>query len=138
MKILIADDDFICRTLLQEILKKYGTCHAAADGKEAVEAFETMLSSSKPYDLVCLDIMMPVMDGQKALQNIRKIEADANIGGSQLTKIIMTTALDDPKNIMTAFIKGSCEGYITKPIDCKTLDKEMAKMGFIPTSSTPY
>lgn len=132
MKILITDDDFVCRTLLREILQKYGTCHAAADGKEAVEAFKKMLKSSSPYDLICLDIMMPVMDGQEALQTIRKIEEDNNISGSKMVKIIMTTVLDDPKNIMSAFINGACEGYLTKPIDCRVLEEEMAKMGFIP------
>lgn len=132
MKILISDDDFVCRTLLQEIFQKYGTCHATSDGKEAVTAFENMLNTDEPYDLVCLDIMMPEMDGHQALQQIRKIEQENGIGGSDIVKVIMTTALDDAKNIMNAFIKGSCEGYLTKPIDYEQLEKELARLGFHP------
>jgi len=132
MRILIAEDDFVCRSLLQEILAKYGSCHAASNGREAVEAFEAKLKEGEPYDLVCLDIMMPEMDGQEALRTIRQIEKDNGVGGTDGSKIIMTTALDDAKNIMTAFIKGSCEGYITKPIDYAKLQEELTKLGFQP------
>lgn len=130
MKILIAEDDFISRTLLQEMLLPYGDCHLATNGREAITAFEHMLDKNTPYDLICLDIMMPIMDGQETLQNIRRLEKEKGIGGSECVKVIMTTALDDPKNIMMAFIKGQCEAYITKPITPGPLHEQMTKLGF--------
>jgi len=130
MNILIADDDSVCRTLLQELLRDYGTCHGAVNGKEVIDAFKARLGTPEAYDLICLDIMMPEMDGQTALKKIREIEAEKKIGGSELVKVIMTTALGDPKNIMSAFIKGSCEGYLTKPIVIGTLERELARLGF--------
>lgn len=130
MKILIAEDDFISRILLQEMLLPYGACHLAADGQEALAAFERMLGENCPYDLICLDIMMPTMDGQETLQHIRRIEKERGIGGSDAVKVIMTTALDDPKNIMMAFIKGQCEAYLTKPISPANLYEQLSKLGF--------
>ena len=132
MKILIAEDDFVSRTLLQEIISIYGTSHVASNGQEALDAFAEMLDSDKPYELICLDIMMPVMDGQEALKKIRELEHQKGIGGSDAVKIIMTTALDDPKNIMQALVKGSCDGYLTKPIDPDEMNKLLAKLGIEP------
>ncbi|MBU0484933.1 MAG: response regulator [Proteobacteria bacterium] len=129
MKILIAEDDFVCRTLLQEILAEQGVCHVAVDGLEAMAAYRNALEDGKPFDLICLDIMMPGLDGQQVLQEIRKIEQERNIGGKEMVKVIMTTALADSKNIMRAFIKGSCESYLIKPIDKDKLLAEIKKLG---------
>jgi len=131
MRILIAEDDFVSRAVLQEILSPYGICHSAVDGREAVAAFGEALDREEAYDLVCLDIMMPVMDGQTALREIRKLEAERGIGGSELAKVIMTTALDDPKNIMQAFLKGHCEGYLIKPISRDALERELSRLELI-------
>ncbi len=73
--------------------------------------------------------MMPVMDGKEALKEIRKIEKDRGIGGSDMVKVLMTTALDGAKDIMDAFMRGSCEGYITKPISLEKLDNYLKKFG---------
>ncbi|MCA1987263.1 MAG: response regulator, partial [Desulfovibrio sp.] len=66
MRVLIVEDDFTSRKLMQTILSPYGDCDVAVNGREAVEAFQNALNSAKPYDLVCMDIMMPEMDGQEA------------------------------------------------------------------------
>jgi two-component system, chemotaxis family, chemotaxis protein CheY len=115
MKILVVEDEYISRMLLTDMLSEYGTCHVATDGKEAVTIMEHSFDTNERFDLVCLDIMMPEMNGQDVLYLIRKMEERRNIG--EETKVIMTTALDDSKNIMQAFAKGRCEAYLTKPID---------------------
>jgi two-component system chemotaxis response regulator CheY len=123
MKTLIVEDDFTSRLLLQEILKNYGPSHVAVNGKEAVEAVSAALESGEPYDLVCMDIMMPEMNGQQALKNIRALEKAKGIFSSAGAKIIMTTALGDMKNVMTAF-SGLADDYLVKPIDkAKLLDQ---------------
>lgn len=130
MKALIVEDDFTSRLLLQGLLQPYGVCHISVNGKEAVDVFKVSLEAGEPYDLVCLDIMMPEMDGQTALKHIRAMEDAKGILASDGVKIIMTTALDDKKNIMSAF-KEQCDGYLIKPIDKEKLVDTLKKLGFI-------
>lgn len=130
MKSLIVDDDFFSRRILQTILSAYGECHVAVDGKEAIFAFEQAIAEESPYDVICLDIMMPEMDGQEALKEIRKIEERKNIFGSDAVKIIMTTALDDRENIIKAF-REQCESYLVKPINKSKLVKILDEFGLI-------
>ncbi|HET98440.1 MAG TPA: response regulator [Desulfurivibrio alkaliphilus] len=131
MKILLVEDDFISRTVLQEILAPFGICHQAVDGREALKAHRRALNEGSPYNLICLDIMMPNLDGQETLRRIRELEKEQGIGGSDMVKVIMTTALDDPKSIMTALVKGSCEGYLVKPIRRDTLLAKLRELGMI-------
>ena len=130
MKCLVVEDDFAARKLLQVYLSDYGDCDIAIDGSEAVKAFKNALNEDCPYDLICLDIMMPNMNGHEALEAIRKIESDRGIGGLDGVKIIMTTALGDSKNVMGAFRKG-CEAYIVKPVDKKKLIDEAKNLGVL-------
>jgi two-component system chemotaxis response regulator CheY len=128
MKILIVEDDFTSRLLLQEILKVYGQCHIAVNGKEAVKAACAALEEGEPYNFICLDIMMPEMDGQEALRQIREHEEARGILSTDGVKIVMTTALCNIKNICGAF--GSlCDGYLTKPIQKAKLLEELRKLG---------
>jgi len=122
MKSLVVDDDFFSRRILQTILSNYGECHVAIDGQEALFAFEQAISEGEPYSAVCLDIMMPEMDGQQALNKMRKFEEKKGIFGFDGAKIIMTTALDDSENIKKAF-REQCEAYLIKPISKSKLEK---------------
>ena len=128
LKILIAEDDFTCRKLLQTFLSEYGDCFVAINGHEAVEAVREALDEGQPYDLICLDIMMPEMDGHEALEAIRQIENEHGIAGLDGVKVIMTTVLGDSKNVIGAFRTG-CEAYIVKPIGKEKLLEEMEKLG---------
>jgi two-component system, chemotaxis family, chemotaxis protein CheY len=130
LKILVVDDDFTNRLLLLELLKFYGAVHVAVNGKEAVEAVVTAIKDKTPYDFACLDIMMPEMDGQQALKYIREEEAKAGIMPGRGIKIIMTTALDDSKNIIASF-KEQCDGYIVKPISRVKLIEQLEKLSLI-------
>jgi len=130
MKSLVVEDDFTSRILLQEILKNFGTVHVAVNGKEAVEAFEFAFKDSEPYQLICIDLMMPEMDGHTALKKIRAIEEAHGILSSFGAKIIMTTALDDMKNVNTAY-QNLCDAYLVKPIDKNRLLHELRSFGLI-------
>jgi two-component system chemotaxis response regulator CheY len=130
MKTLIVEDDFTSRLLMQELLKSYGQSHIAVNGKEAVEAVRQALEKNEPYDLICLDIMMPEMDGQEALRLIRRQEEARGINSSNGAKIIMTTALGDVKNLSTAF-RNLCDAYLAKPIQKTKLLEELRNLKLI-------
>jgi two-component system chemotaxis response regulator CheY len=116
MKSLIVEDDFSSRLLMQELLAPYGQCHVAVNGTEAVSAYRIALDAGQPYDLICLDIMMPEMDGHAALKEVRALEELKGIDSTHASKIIMTTALDDIKNVAAAY-QALCDGYLVKPVD---------------------
>lgn len=131
MKTLIVEDDFISRKVLENIMIQYGECDVAEDGKEGFDKFKMSFKENKKYDLICLDIMLPEMDGQIVLKEIRKWEESNDIFGFDGVKIIMITALDDRKNIMEAF-RSQCEGYIVKPINKKKVVEQLQTLEIIP------
>lgn len=131
MRILIAEDDFASRKFMHRFLSKYGECDITVDGKEAVEAFIMASEANEKYDLVCLDIMMPEMDGYQALKKIRDYERERNIPEEEGAKIIITTALSDRRNVDKAFSLG-CVAYAGKPIDQTKFENEMRKLNLIP------
>ena len=132
MRILIAEDEFTCRKVLSGLLQEYGDCDIAANGKEAIDAFEYALQNNIPYDLVSLDIMMPQLNGHETLDQIRKLEQEYKI--TVPVKIIMTTPLNDSDNIRKAFIS-QCEAYLIKPIHKQDLIHQLHVLGLISHSS---
>ncbi len=130
MKILIAEDDFASRKFMLRFLSKYGECDITVDGEEAVEAFTMALDANEGYDLVCLDIMMPGMDGYQALKQMREIEKKREIPEENAAKIIMTTALNEGRNVTKAFELG-CVAYAGKPIDQEKFENVIRKLGLI-------
>jgi two-component system chemotaxis response regulator CheY len=129
MKILIAEDDLASRKFLSKFLSRFGQCDITVDGMEAVEAFMLAWDENHPYDLICLDIMMPKLDGLKVLKVIRDLEIEKNVENKNKAKIIMMTALNDKENVMEAFDSG-CEAYAAKPIDIQKLTEVLNKFGF--------
>src|SRR5512133_1255029 len=115
MNILIIEDDVTSGKVLSRILQRYGTVTITTNGRLGLDSFKDALNNNSPYDLIFLDIMMPEIDGQEVLREIRKTEEMLGICGFDGVKILMTTALDDNKNIMQAF-RSQCEGYLVKPI----------------------
>ncbi len=126
MKTLIVKDDFTSRLLLQEMLKEYGVAHIAVNGLEAITAVRQSMLENEPYDFICLDIMMPELDGHQVLKHVRDAEKERGIQSSRRTKIVMTTGLRDIKNVMKAF-DNICDGYLFKPIDKSKLLKILNK-----------
>lgn len=124
MKSLIVEDDFTSRLLLQELLRSRGQVDVASNGKEALDAFSLALKVAAPYDLVCMDIMMPEMDGQQALTELRRLEAQHGQVPGRGSKVIMITALHDKDSVMRAF-REQCDGYLVKPVDGAKLAQEL-------------
>ena len=116
MRVLVVEDDITSRMVLVKILSDYFDSESAENGLQAVEMFRDALENNKPYDLIFMDIMMPVMDGQSALKAIREIEKKMEVPIGDEVRAIMTTALSDTKNVTDAFFQGQADAYISKPI----------------------
>ena len=131
LRILIVEDDFMVRQVIRDILEHYGNVDIAVNGEEAVQAFRVAWRHQQPYDLICMDIMMPIMDGKEALVEIRELENSFGIVGSEEVKVIMISALDDAKTVVNAYFKGGATSYIVKPIEKERLLGEMRKIGLL-------
>ena len=131
MRTLVVEDDFSSRLLLQTYLSKYGECHIAVNGREAIAAFQAARQQMKPYNLICMDIMMPEMDGLTALREIRELEDAGGILAGTGVRIIMTTAMSDSKHVFAAF-NGLCAAYVTKPVDIGKLLHHLRQYQLLP------
>ncbi|HEX5803694.1 MAG TPA: response regulator [Azospira sp.] len=110
-KILIVDDNDLMRTLLRGILRgeDYEIVGEARNGLQAVEAVQRY----EP-DIVCLDVMMPEMDGLEALQVIKEAKPE--------TVVVMITGSPSKENVQES-IQGGAAGFIIKPFNAaKVLD----------------
>ncbi|MCH3959876.1 MAG: response regulator [Selenomonas sp.] len=130
MKILIAEDDRLSRTFLEEFMKDYGTCDSAEDGMAVLDYYLDSLKTGEPYDLLCLDIMMPKVDGLKVLKVIRGLEKQHNISVEKHLRIIMMTAIADMEYVDQAFQLG-CDAYASKPIDTEKVQEVMQNLNLV-------
>lgn len=131
MKILIVEDDSTSQFILSKILGQYGECRPVNDGREAISAFAEALDQGEPFDLICLDLMMPVMNGHQTLAEIRSFEDTKGRIDSDRVKVIIISALCDEENIFKAY-RGECEAYLVKPIEHKKIAEALHSLGLIP------
>ncbi len=131
MRTLVVEDDFVSRLVLSRMLSVYGVCDITVNGVEALGAFSIAIAEGNPYDLICLDIMMPEMDGKEALRIIRQREAEAKIPAKNEAKVVMITALDTPKDIIDTYYHGGCTAYIVKPIEKNKILKVLKDIGVL-------
>lgn len=111
IRVLLVEDNSVNQMVGVRLLKKLGVqVDAVANGREAVEAV-----GSIPYDLVFMDVQMPVMDGLAATREIRRLES-----GSRRVPIVALTAhamQEDRERCLEA----GMDAYITKPIKAEEL-----------------
>jgi len=130
LKVLVVEDDFTSRLVLQKLLSKYGQVHIAVNGNEAVEAVRMATQEGVPYDLICMDIRLPEMDGTEAVRQIRDLERREEIHSTDAVRIFMTTIVRDIKVLNSSF-KALCDAYLFKPIDGDQLEDQMQAFGLI-------
>lgn len=127
MRTLIVDDDSASALVLQRLLARYGECRTAINGSEGIRVVSEARKSGKPFDLICLDLNMPEMDGQTTLEEIRSMESDLGIDYFNRTRIVMITGTHDKSSVLKA-IHAQCDGYIVKPIQKLKLLEELHRL----------
>jgi two-component system, chemotaxis family, chemotaxis protein CheY len=131
LKILLADVSMTSRLAIERILSDYGTCVAAEDGMDCVKAYTLALELGSPYDLICIDLMLPRVGGIDAIKMMRKIEREMGVLKADAVKIIVITAVVNPAYIFEACYRGGANSYLYKPVDRKKILEEMIKLGLI-------
>ena len=112
-RILVAEDNDSNYILMSYILKKYYEYDRAKNGQEAVEKVE-----SGQFDLVLMDIKMPVMDGLTATKEIRKFNQDIPI-------IALTAnAFDSDRSLAD---EAGCNDFLAKPVSSESCLKSIKK-----------
>ncbi len=113
VRVLIAEDDYLVREVIQDTLDNIGhvTIGKAGDGQQAVD-----LTQSLQPDVVLMDIQMPVMDG---------LEASRHIYESCPTPVVVLTAYETPELVEQAGIIG-VGAYLTKPPRARELERAIA------------
>ena len=129
MRVLIAEDDIASGKFLSKLLSRYGEVVLTTDGIEAVDEFVKSVTDGKEYDLVCLDIMMPRIDGYKGLQSIRDAERKLGVPRISRCKVIMISALDE--DFDASYASNDYDDYICKPIDIIKFDNIIKKLGLV-------
>ncbi len=129
-RILIVEDDMVSRKFLSKYLSRYGDCDLVVDGLEAIDAYLLAMKDGLAYDLICLDVMMPKIDGIRVLKTIRDLERQHQVPEMEASKIIMTTVLGETEIVKSAFDYG-CNAYASKPIDMTKMTEVLIKIGFI-------
>ncbi|MFB9330753.1 response regulator [Paenibacillus aurantiacus] len=129
MRILVAEDDLASRRFLSQLMSSYGDCDQTVDGMEALDAIQLAIEEGQPYGLICLDVMMPKLDGVKVLKAVRQMEKQHGIKGSSRSKVILTTALNP--EFITHPLDPDVEMYAPKPLDAGKLDEMLRKMGLL-------
>lgn len=127
MKVLVAEDDLASSKFMEKLLAKYGEVVIARDGIAAVDEFVNAINNDAKFDLVCMDIMMPKIDGYKALASIRDAERKLGISRVSRCKVIMISALDE--GFDSSYASDDYEEYLCKPIDIIKFDSVIKKLG---------
>ena len=128
---LIVDDSRYQRRLIIQALGERFTAEEAANGKEAIERFAAALADGNPFDLVVMDILMPVLSGHEGLAGIRRLEDAAGVGEERRVPAVMLSSLDDPSNMLRAQFESGAQAYVTKPFAPNTLIETLASLGLV-------
>lgn len=126
MRTLIVDDGEINRLVLDTMLHTLGETVMAENGAEGVWAVEEALASEDHFDLICMDITMPEMDGLEALHAIRAAEKRHE---AKPSVIVMVTGSSRPEDMLRSLEDEGCDGFIVKPVLWQTLQSLISRHG---------
>ncbi|MEI6208256.1 MAG: response regulator [Desulfuromonadales bacterium] len=126
MKALIVDDMEMNRELLAIFLEGRASVELAESGEDALKLVEEALGTDEYFDLICMDIFMPGMDGHETLKKIREMEAAA---GCVRATAFMVTGSSSPDDMFDALMHGGCDDYLTKPLMQQSFSDLLVKHG---------
>jgi two-component system, chemotaxis family, chemotaxis protein CheY len=130
MRSLVVEDTRVVQMILEKLLEPYGECQVAKNGAEAIDAFHQAYGEKRPFDLVCLDMGLPDLDGREVLSKLRAFEEARGVQTDQKVSVIAITAASDTATVRSVVEMGN--GYIVKPISREKLVENLVRLGLIP------
>ena len=127
MRLLIVEDDNASRLFMEKYLSRYGDCETARDGLEAIYLVDKSLDEKRYYDLICIDIIIPKINGIKLFKSIKELEKKYKIEKDMKTEIIFISSLCD-KETFKEINKYDYHAYLWKPLDVNILKEELKKI----------
>jgi len=126
LRVLVAEDNRVNQVVVRRILDKFGHEVAIANnGREALDILE-----SRPFDMVLMDVQMPVLDGLEATRLLREREDQNNLDRIPVISLTAHAMIGDRERCMDS----GADGYVTKPINAQEL---LATMYDLVSVSTP-
>jgi len=111
LRILVADDESEVRELICEVLDRECYQYAqACNGADALKKYQNQLQESIPYDLILVDLKMPVISGESLIKTIRETD--------ETTPIIVLTGHGELSSAYQLLEKYNITDFLTKPLDC--------------------
>lgn len=123
VRILVVDDVPVAQELLAGLLNDLGDVDCADDATGALDLVGRARQEQHPYDLVCIDIGLPDLDGLELLRRIRATEGTAG-----RAKVLIVTASDNNRDVLTAF-RDQADAYLQKPFAKGDLDVALGRAG---------
>jgi signal transduction histidine kinase/DNA-binding response OmpR family regulator/HPt (histidine-containing phosphotransfer) domain-containing protein len=136
LRVLVADDNDVNRNIARLVLRRFGAeADEVGNGREAVERVERAAGAEGAYDLVLMDVQMPVMDGLEATRAIRRLQRTRP--AVAWPRIVAMTANAMQEDRATCLAAGM-DDYLTKPLDFEEVGRvlrEVANVGERPASA---
>lgn len=127
LNIMVAEDNLVNQKLIFALLKKWGHHGSLAqNGQEALDQH-----AQGKFDLILMDMQMPIMDGLEATKIIRAREADSKTTTTRTPIYALTAAAFTEEQ--EAGLQAGLDGYLTKPINTKKLQELLSQFGHIHT-----
>ena len=130
MKTLVVDDLRPSSRVIQPIVGKYGQCDTVNELRAIAEAFNKAWTDNTPYNLVCVDVKPPKVDGEQVLRLVRAMEEKMRLTAEQRARVILVTADYEQKTAERLRNLG-CDAVFVKPINRKQLQEWLTKLNLV-------
>lgn len=125
LAILVAEDNDINVLLIRALLHRLGhRAEIVGDGRRAVEAWDAADNTGTPFDLVLMDVQMPILDGLEAARQIRTQEAERARQRVPILALTANTLAED----RAACLAAGMDGFLIKPVDPDKLAEILANV----------
>jgi two-component system chemotaxis response regulator CheY len=126
MRVLTIEDDPTAQMVLKNILCKFADVTESANGEEGLQTFCAALKDGNGFDLVCLDIGLPDVQGNDLLRMLRKTEAE---NPAKPSVVLVMTASHEIQIVQKMITLGA-DGYFVKPVNRVKLVVRLRELGF--------